>query len=77
VDENGLSDIFSPFGTVESVAIVTDRETGRSRGFGFVSFETFEASDTAIEAMNGQFLCKADIANRNTGRNSEHSRREV
>ena len=33
VDENGLSDIFSPFGTVESVAIVTDRETGRIQTF--------------------------------------------
>ncbi len=34
-----------------------DPETGLSRGFGFVSYDSFEASDASIEAMNGQFLC--------------------
>ena len=37
--------------------IMRDPETGASRGFGFVSYDGFEASDAAIEAMNGQFLC--------------------
>ena len=54
VDENGLSDIFSPFGTVESVAIVTDRETGRSRGFGFVEMSNDAEAQAAIEGLNGQ-----------------------
>ena len=34
-----------------------DPDTGSSKGFGFVSFDGFEASDGAIEAMNGQYLC--------------------
>lgn len=38
-----------------------DPDTGESRGFGFVSFDSFEASDAAIEAMNGQYLCNRAI----------------
>ena len=34
---------------------------GNSRGFGFVSYDTFEASDAAVEAMNGQYLCNRPI----------------
>lgn len=37
--------------------IMRDPDTGASKGFGFVSFDGFEASDGAIEAMNGQYLC--------------------
>jgi len=54
IDENGLSDIFAPFGAVESVAIVTDRETGRSRGFGFVEMANDADALAAIEALNGR-----------------------
>jgi RNA recognition motif-containing protein len=54
VDEAGLGDIFAPFGTVESVAIVTDRETGRSRGFGFVEMANDSEALAAIEALNGR-----------------------
>ncbi|MFM8412156.1 MAG: RNA recognition motif domain-containing protein [Alphaproteobacteria bacterium] len=53
IDEGGLGDIFAPFGTVESVAIVTDRETGRSRGFGFVEMANDAEAMAAIEALNG------------------------
>ena len=42
--------------------IMRDPETGASRGFGFVSYDGFEASDAAIEAMNGQFLCNRQDA---------------
>ena len=42
---------------VATPKIMRDPETGASRGFGFVSYESFEASDAAIEAMSGQFLC--------------------
>ncbi|KAJ6378761.1 hypothetical protein OIU78_028895 [Salix suchowensis] len=38
-----------------------DPETGNSRGFGFISYDSFEASDAAIEAMNGQYLCNRQI----------------
>ena len=39
-----------------------DPDTGNSKGFGFVSYTSFEASDAAIEAMNGQFLCNRPIS---------------
>ena len=54
IDEGGLGDIFAPFGAVESVAIVTDRETGRSRGFGFVEMSNDSEAQAAIDALNGQ-----------------------
>jgi len=57
VDEKYLYDTFSAFGMVtKTPKVARDPDTGESRGFGFVSFRTFEASDAAIEAMNGQFL---------------------
>jgi splicing factor 3B subunit 4 len=53
-----LYDTFNAFGViVQTPKIMRDPETGLSRGFGFVSYDSFEASDAAIEAMNGQFLC--------------------
>ena len=39
-----------------------DPDNGNSRGFGFVSYDCFEAADSAIEAMNGQFLCNRPIS---------------
>ena len=53
-----LYDTFSAFGVIsQTPKIMRDPDTGVSRGFGFVSYDSFEASDAAIEAMNGQFLC--------------------
>lgn len=53
-----LYDTFSAFGMIVATPkIMRDPDTGASRGFGFVSYDSFEASDAAIEAMNGQFLC--------------------
>lgn len=49
---DSLREAFSKFGTVTSASVVTDRETGRSRGFGFVEMET--GGDAAIEEMNGK-----------------------
>lgn len=51
--EQGLWDGFSKFGTVTDAKVVTDRETGRSRGFGFVTFSNSEEADNAINTMNG------------------------
>ena len=48
-----LQALFEEHGTVESAELVTDRETGRSRGFGFVTLEGDEASNAAIESLNG------------------------
>jgi cold-inducible RNA-binding protein len=47
-----LTELFSQYGPVESAQIVTDRDTGRSRGFGFV--EMGDGADAAIAALNGQ-----------------------
>jgi RNA recognition motif-containing protein len=51
-----LRDMFSQAGNVESVSVVEDRETGRSRGFGFVEMATPEEAQAAIEQFNGKEL---------------------
>ena len=56
VDDNKLQQAFSAFGQVDSARVVTDRETGRSKGFGFVEFSTDNEAATAIEKMNGTDL---------------------
>jgi cold-inducible RNA-binding protein len=53
VTEQDLEDLFSQSGQVESTNIVTDRDTGRSRGFAFVEMDSREAADAAIQALNG------------------------
>lgn len=52
VTDDDLQNLFSEFGGVASAVVITDRETGRSRGFGFVELE--DGADQAIEALNGQ-----------------------
>jgi cold-inducible RNA-binding protein len=47
-----LEDLFSQFGQINRAAVITDRETGRSRGFGFVEMENEEEGKKAIEEMN-------------------------
>jgi cold-inducible RNA-binding protein len=54
--DNGLQAAFSRFGQVSDAKVITDRETGRSRGFGFVTFENNAHADAAIQAMNGAEL---------------------
>ncbi len=49
-----LQDLFSQAGTVESASVVEDRDTGRSRGFGFVEMSTKEEGDAAISQFNGK-----------------------
>jgi RNA recognition motif-containing protein len=51
-----LQQLFAQAGTVESAAVVEDRETGRSRGFGFVEMATKEEAEKAIEQFNGKDL---------------------
>lgn len=52
--DDDLRDAFSQYGTVTSASVISDRETGRSRGFGFV--EMADGGDEAIAAMNGTDL---------------------
>ncbi len=49
-----LQELFGQAGTVESANIVEDRETGRSRGFGFIEMSSKEEAQTAIEQLNGK-----------------------
>ncbi len=51
-DDNGLQEAFAPFGEISEAKVITDRDSGRSRGFGFVTFEDDEAADKAIAALN-------------------------
>lgn len=53
VTENDLEKMFSQYGPVTEALVMLDRQTGRSRGFGFVSMESAEAAKAAIEALNG------------------------
>ena len=53
--ENDVADAFAHCGTVEAVSIITDRETGRSKGFGFVTMSE-EDADKAIAQLNGAQL---------------------
>jgi RNA recognition motif-containing protein len=50
--EQQLSDLFSAHGTVESARVMTDKFTGKSRGFGFVEMSTAEEANAAINALN-------------------------
>jgi cold-inducible RNA-binding protein len=51
--EDSVRTLFAQYGTVESVALINDRETGRPRGFGFVEMSKADA-DKAIQSLNGQ-----------------------
>lgn len=55
-NENSLEEFFSEAGTVESVNIITDKATGRSKGFGFVEMSTEEEAAKAKEELNGKEL---------------------
>jgi RNA recognition motif-containing protein len=54
--EEDLENLFADSGTVTSVAVVTDKYTGQSKGFGFVEMSTDAEADAAINALNGTML---------------------
>ncbi|XKL69380.1 hypothetical protein PGB90_007149 [Kerria lacca] len=63
VDEKLLYDTFSAFGVIlQTPKIMRDPETGNSKGFAFINYASFEASDAAIDAMNGQHLCNRPVS---------------
>jgi RNA recognition motif-containing protein len=53
VTDAKLSELFQSHGTVESAKVITDRDTDRSRGFGFVEMGTQQEAEQAIKALNG------------------------
>lgn len=52
--DEDLKELFSKFGAVSSAKVITDRETGRSRGFGFVDMDSDEESNNAITGLNNK-----------------------
>ncbi len=54
VNDEQLAEMFASFGEVASAVVIMDRQTNRSKGFGFVEFNDDAAADAAIEAMNGK-----------------------
>jgi cold-inducible RNA-binding protein len=54
--ENDLQDTFAAHGTVVEANLITDRMTGRARGFGFVTMSTEDEANKAVEALNGASL---------------------
>ena len=56
VAEDQLQELFSAYGTVEVARVIIDRETGRSRGFGFVEMSSASEAEQAIQALNGSQL---------------------
>lgn len=65
-----LEELFGQYGQVESAAVISDRETGRSRGFGFVEMASDDEARSAIEELDG-----ADLGGRNLKVNEARPRR--
>ena len=55
-NDEGLKEAFSNFGDVDSAKVIMDRESGRSKGFGFVEFSNEEGANAAVQGMDGQEL---------------------
>ena len=55
-DDGGLNDAFAAIGPVVEAKVITDRDTGRSRGFGFVTFQSADDARSAIEQLDGSML---------------------
>lgn len=54
VSSSDLEQVFEEYGTVESAQVIADRDTGRSKGFGFVEMRNDQEAQAAIQALNGQ-----------------------
>lgn len=53
VNDEGLKEVFTPYGNVVSAIVVKDRRSGRSKGYGFVEMENDSEAKAAIDALNG------------------------
>jgi len=75
--EDDLRELFSAHGTVASVRLISDRETGRSKGFGFVEYENDDEAKAAIDALNGQeFSGRALVVNEARPQTERPARRD-
>lgn len=73
-DEQALEDHFSSFGPISEVVVVKDRETQRSRGFGFITFTNPEHASDAMRAMNGESLDGRQIRVDHAGKSARGTR---
>ncbi len=71
MSDSDLESVFSKYGEVKSAKVITDRDTGRSKGFGFVEMATDIAGNEAIESLNG-----SDIEGRSLRVNEARPREE-
>lgn len=66
-NDQALLDAFQPYGAIVEAKVITDRDTGRSRGFGFVTFQEAASAKDSITALNGKELdgrsLRVDLAN--------------
>ncbi|XP_030322201.1 cold-inducible RNA-binding protein isoform X1 [Calypte anna] len=74
-NEQSLEQVFSKYGQISEVVVVKDRETQRSRGFGFVTFENIDDAKDAMMAMNGKSVDGRQIRVDQAGKSSENRSR--
>ncbi|XP_006036385.1 RNA-binding protein 3 [Alligator sinensis] len=73
-DEQGLEQHFSSFGPISEVVVIKDKETQRSRGFGFITFANPEHASAAMRAMNGESVDGRQIRVDHAGKSSRGTR---
>ncbi len=77
--DDDLRKLFEQFGAVSSAKVITDRETGRSRGFGFVEMDSDEEANKAIKGLNSKEIegraMSVSVAREKTSRPDNNSRR--
>jgi len=61
VEENTLTELFNQFGSINSAKIITDKYTGRSKGFGFITMDNKNEGNNAIKELNGTVLNDREI----------------
>jgi len=61
-NEEALKELFSKFGIVKSAKVIADRETGKSRGFGFVEMDNTEEAETAMKSLNNKDIDGRNLA---------------
>ena len=75
VDENDLTEVFESYGTVSSSRVITDKYSGRSKGFGFVTMENQEEANHAIKELHGAVYEQRDmVVNEAKPRNDSFNR---
>ena len=76
VEEDDLRGVFEEYGSVDDVRIIKDRDSGRSKGFGFVTMENNEEAERAVEELNGATLEGRDmVVNESREKKSNNNRR--